>query len=103
MRRVVNNSLDATPFHKQSESCFHRTAVSFIKMTSAAFHEYSSEKELLEEFKEVIAADDDNHLPEYILNSLIDDNIKSIVFDVHYQLKTGSLNVLEGVTEENKR
>lgn len=69
----------------------------------SGYREYRDENDLLQDFRQHWANPENKRkLPPYIFNSLLDDVIMSIVADVHYQHKSGSLFALEGVKEEHK-
>lgn len=63
--------------------------------------EFSSEAELMSEFKEYMS-DPDNveRAAHYIYDSLLDDAILGTVFEVHYYHKTGLDAALEGEPED---
>lgn len=76
----------------------------WIKCLIMAFHEYNNEAELRQSLKDHMSVvSNQQRIPEYVFNSLVDEAVQSIVFEIHYQVKTGSINVLEGVAEKNKR
>lgn len=64
--------------------------------------EYSSESELLAEFKRYMC--DPNNLERatnYLYNSLVEETIMGVVFELHYLHKTGLDVALEGEPEDS--
>lgn len=72
-------------------------------MSESAHIEYSSETELLNEFKKCMR--DPQNLEtatNYLYNSLLDEAIAGVVFEVHYATKTGLSRAMEGKPEDNE-
>lgn len=70
---------------------------------SSGYREYRDEEELMQDFRQHWAdPENQQKLPQYVFNSLLDDVIFSVAAEMHYQNKTGSLLALEGVKEENR-
>lgn len=69
---------------------------------SGTHFEYSSETELLAEFKRYMC-DPANveRATNYLYNSLVDETIMGVVFELHYLHKTGLDVALEGEPEDS--
>lgn len=65
--------------------------------------EYSSEAELLSEYKEYMS-DPENveRATNYLYNALLDETILGIAFELHYYHKTGLDVAIEGEPEDTK-
>lgn len=65
--------------------------------------EYSSEAELMSEFYNYMS-DPTNveTATNYLFHSLLDEAILGVVFEVHYELKTGTSDAVEGQPEDSK-
>lgn len=69
-----------------------------------SYREYQDENELLEDFRQHWADPENRRrLPQYVLDSLIDEVIFSVAAEVHYQHKSGTYYAIEGVKEEAKQ
>lgn len=66
--------------------------------------EYDNEEELLTEFREYMK--DPNNVEDaaqYLFDSLVDETILGIVFEVHHAFKTGTSDALDGEAEDMKQ
>lgn len=65
--------------------------------------EYADETELLNEFRNYMSdSDTRDKAANYLLESLIDETILGVVFEVHHAYKTGSGVAIEGQPEDCK-
>lgn len=65
--------------------------------------EYTSETELLTEFNEYMRDTSNIEIAaNYLFDSLLDDIILGIVFEVHHAIKTGTSEAIDGKPEDTK-
>lgn len=65
--------------------------------------EYNSEEELIAEFQKCMRDPKQKEAAiEYLYESILDETILGVVFEVHFALKTGILAALEGEPEDPK-
>lgn len=77
-------------------------SIEMINESSSSQVEYTSETELLAEFKRYVC-DPTNveRATNYLYNSLVDETIMGVVFELHYLNKTGLDVALEGEPEDS--
>ena len=64
--------------------------------------DYLNEQELLTEFKSFMSIPDNVELAaEYLIESLIDEAILGVVFEIHYTKKMGGTTAMEGEPENS--
>lgn len=65
--------------------------------------EYNSEEELIAEFRKCMRDPEQKEAAiQYLYESVLDETILGVVFEVHFALKTGLLAALEGEPEDSK-
>lgn len=71
--------------------------------SSPAHIEYSSEAELLTEFRKFMRDPSNLEIAtNHLYNSLLDETILGVAYEMHFTLKTGLFEALEGIPEDNK-
>lgn len=78
-------------------------SISRTEPSSRHHFEYTSEQELLSEFcKHMSDPKNVDIAANYLYQSLLDESILGVVFEVHHLIKSGMLDALEGEPEDSK-
>lgn len=88
----------------ESPASSSAAAAAAANSSSAPTHiEYSSEAELLTEFRKFMRDPSNLEIAtNYLYNSLLDETILGVAYEMHYTLKTGLYEALEGIPEDSK-